>query len=82
MYLCVMYRNVFRTLCNEPMNCNVCIKVFTFLQNGDKEKIYSFMKNKAKSNNSILRGVMNSDTPRSPFYRHWRKYFMFMHCIL
>ena len=63
--LYVAYNNVFRLLCNEPMYCSAS---YMFVTRGlptckmlIRKKVYSFMMCIAKSSNTILQSILNSD---------------------
>ena len=66
--LYVTYNNVFRLLCNEPRYCSAS---YMFVTRGlptckmlIRKKVYSFMMCIAKSSNTILQSILNSDDIR------------------
>ena len=84
--LYVVYNNVFRLLCHEPRycsassismfvtrglpTCNMLIRIF----------FYSFMMCIAKSGNTILQSILNSDALHaSQMYQHWRSVLYINH---
>ena len=92
--LYVAYNNVFRLLCNEPRYCTAS---YMFVTRGlptckmlIRKKVYSFMMCIAKSSNTILQSILNSDAvyrPTSQMYQHWRSvlylyHFLFKHLLL
>ena len=63
--LYVAYNNVFRLLCHEPRYCSAS---YMFVTRGlptckmlIRKKLYSFMTCIAKSGNTILQSILNSD---------------------
>ena len=82
--LYVSYNNVFRLLCNEPMYCSAS---YMFVTRGlptckmlIRKKVYSFMMCIAKSSNTILQSILNSDALyTSQMYQHWRSALYIYH---
>ena len=80
----VAYNNVFRLLCNEPRYCSVS---YMFVTRGlptckmlIRKKVYSFIMCIAKSSNTILQSILNSDALyTSQMYQHWRSVLYLYH---
>ena len=90
--LYVAYNNVFRLLCNEPRYCSAS---YMFVTRGlptckmlIRKKVYSFKICIAKSSNTILQSILDSDALyTSQMYQHWRSvlylyHFWFKHPLL
>ena len=82
--LYVAYNNVFRLLCHEPRYCSAS---YMFVTRGlptckmlIRKKLYSFMMCIAKSGNTILQSILNSDALHtSQMYQHWRSVLYINH---
>ena len=82
--LYVAYNNVFRLLCHEPRYCSAS---YMFVTRGlptckmlIRKKLYSFMMCIAKSGNTILQSILNSDALyTSQMYQHWRSVLYINH---
>ena len=82
--LYVAYNKVFRLLCHEPRYCSAS---YMFVTRGlptckmlIRKKLYSFMMCIAKSGNTILQSILNSDALyTSQMYQHWRSVLYINH---